>query len=264
MDLPGSSCLKLFACCRLRKCNMHCFTSLKILTDLLGNPAGPLSGGTGDRRCAPYLNWERLPVPEKPQCSCWGLVARVRSMRHRLSVASPPMPCPSQRCLRPGWLPWSPSQVHRTPQQCLLPLPFSSLLASKGCWQGDTAVSGQTHTQVKGLVQILPQAGLCGCGVAQVSGKWGLLPTWVTCCLVAGTPLLPAPPVCIGSQPPVGTETSAQLPGLHWRRAVRHSGNLWLFQGWGQFLPPLGPLWDRDVLCSGEELLCAAWPGQET
>lgn len=125
-------------------------------------------------------------------------------------------------------------------------------------------MSGQTHTQVKGLVQILSQAGLCGCGVAQVSGKWGLLPTWVTCCLVAGTPLLPAPPVCIGSQPPVGTETSAQLPGLHWRRAVRHSGNLWLFQGWGQFLPPPGHLWHRDVLCSGEELLCAAWPGQET
>lgn len=77
-------------------------------------------------------------------------------------------------------------------------------------------------------------------------------------------PTAPRTPVCIGSQPPVGTETSAQLPGLHWRRAVRHSGNLWLFQGWGRFLPPLGHLWDRDVLCSGEELLCAAWPGQET
>lgn len=61
-------------------------------------------------------------------------------------------------------------------------------------------------------------------------------------------------------------EKSSEVP---WAlRRGRHSGNLRLFQGWGQILPwgHLVCLWDgdSDVLCSGQELLCAAGAGQET
>lgn len=116
--------------------------------------------------------------------SRWALVAPVKSLRH--SVASPPLPCPFQRCLRPAWLTWSPSQVHRTPQQCLLALPKGMLAGRHSCVWPDTHPA-------EGLSSALPGAGQCGCAVAQVSDQWGLSPRLVTCCLVARTPVLPAP-----------------------------------------------------------------------
>lgn len=71
-------------------------------------------------------------------------------------------------------------------------------------------------------------------GWLQVLVKVKLLRPLVTCCLVARTLLLPArgfaalscpcSSACIGSQPPVGTETSAHPPRPCWRRAVRLLG----------------------------------------
>lgn len=90
---------------------------------------------------------------------------------------------------------------------------------------------GQTHTQVKGSIQSLQESGLGGHGVAYVFIKLELLQPLLTCCLVAGTPWLPARGFAAftcpcstagtGSQPPVGTETSAYPPSPCWRRAMR-------------------------------------------
>lgn len=81
------------------------------------------------------------------------------------------------------------------PQDSTAVSPPSSLLLStgiKGMLVGrHNCVWPNTHTG-EGLGSAPAEAGLCGCDVAQVSSKWGLLPTSVTCCLVAGTPLLPA------------------------------------------------------------------------
>lgn len=121
---------------------------------------------------------------------------------------------------------------------------------------------------MKGLVQPLPETGLCGSSVAQVSGKWGLLPTLVTCCLVAGTLLLPAQ--ALHRLPaPSGHKDLCPTPWLGLEKnceALRVISRLYQGCGYikaGDSSSP-GHQWARDVLCSGEELLWAVWPGQET
>ena len=104
------------------------------------------------------------------------------------------------------------------PQSSTAVSPPSSFspLALKGCWQGNPTVLGQTRTQVKGSIQSLQEPGLCGHGVAQVRVKLELLRPLVTCCLVAGSPLLPAR----GFQPPPALAllpASAPSPQWAWR-----------------------------------------------
>lgn len=127
--------------------------------------------------------------------------------------------------------------------------PPSSLLLSagiEGTLAGKPNRAWPDTPQVTGSAQSLQEPGLCGRGVAQVLVKVELLQLLVTCCLMAGTPLLPtrgfAASSCpcstasITSQPPVGTDTSFHHPAHAGEELWGSSGSV---RGWALGNPRL-------------------------
>jgi len=204
---------------------------------------------------------------------CWGLVARERPISNKPSMVSPTALLP-QRCPRRGWQGWALSQLHGAPRQCLLPPPSPLCRPCRDAGREPSGAWPATHAEVKASSQPLLEPGLCGHGAAPVLVTSELLRPLVTCCLVAGTPLLPAwgfaawscPCSAAGtsSQRPAGAGTSAHPASPRRRRAVRVLGlsgqpgtqaTCDYFRG--QILPWGHRVWLRDR--ASDALCCWGW-----